>query len=691
MIYKRLKFVTLLLAGWTLGASLTSSLREQQADFVMGEQLAQILVNEVESSSLSNSVVWNHLLTLPRIQAAQWNRPNEPSETQGQPIGPPQAQIQTRAGQLLLWYRERPWNRELLVCWLISAGLLTQLALQRKRRIRGATLVEVDEHGNILQVRGAQLGKAGTSLQGQSVTPLLRGLTLSQVQGQGQRLVVARDSETIQQVKERLRRLESQYRSLCDNAHDLIFVAQPESTLIYFNQSAKESLGEIPESTSILDLFEDESKATAEVCFRACLLEGTTRTFQATLKLNDRSLPVEGSFCPGKLESGLPETILAIFRDLTQILEAEEQLRQAQKMEAIGRLAGGVAHDFNNLLTIMAGLSSLIRLSESQLDREVEDNLEQLDRTIERAGELTRQLLLFSRRKVKASTRVDLDQTLKGLYHLAHRLIGEDIQLTLDFQSGTWVEADRSEIEQVGMNLLVNARDAMPLGGKLDISTRPTQVKGVNGVLWSVKDTGSGMKRAILERIFEPYFTTKEAGKGTGLGLSTSYAIITRMGGQIDVASQVGVGTTFSLFLPASSAPALQGQSSQPTLCRGRESIMLVEDEQALCQATSKNLQLLGYQVSAWTSPLEAIAWLAQSKEEPSLLITDLVMPGMTGTELAQKACQLKSNLKVLYVSGYPGETLEAHPQFDYARFLAKPYTSQELGQRIRQILDPVS
>ena len=397
-------------------------------------------------------------------------------------------------------------------------------------------------------------------------------------------------------------------------------------------------------------------------------------------------------------------------RDITERLSLEDQLRQAQKMEAVGQLAGGVAHDFNNLLTIVQGHVSLL-LNREDIHADAQESLQQVLAAAERAASLTRQLLTFSRKQVIRLQRLDLNDVIGRLVTMLRRVIGEDVHLRYDYSPlPAFVEADAGMIEQALMNLAINARDAMPQGGTLVITTAITTTSEVHRafhpearpghfVCLSIADTGSGIAAEHLPHIFEPFFTTKEVGKGTGLGLATAYGIVNQHHGWIEVDSQVGRGTTFRIFLPCEVNPQ-PPVPARPTVDNpprtevrgGRETVLVVEDEPTLRALVCAVLRKHGYLVlEAGSGPAALPVW-ALHHRKIDLLLTDMVMPeGMTGRELAEKLKREKPGLKVLYTSGYSADMLGREmPLVHGLNFLQKPFPPSLLALTVRQCLDTV-
>jgi len=421
-----------------------------------------------------------------------------------------------------------------------------------------------------------------------------------------------------------------------------------------------------------------------------------------------RVIPVEISSSAIQLKG---KTIIhSIVRDLSERNEAaaarqalEEQLRASQKLEAIGGLAGGVAHDFNNLLSVILSYTTFAidALPEGHASRE---DLLQVKKAGEAAAALTRQLLAFSRKQVLQPVRLSLNQVSAGVEKMLRRILGEDIEfLQVLAPDLGLVRADPGQIEQVLMNLVVNARDAMPGGGKLTIETsnveldedfagRHVAVVPGSYIQLSVSDTGCGMDPKTVERVFEPFFTTKEMGKGTGLGLSTVYGIVRQSGGDVWVYSEPGIGTTFKIFLPRdiSAAPAMNAASSLHQRClTGTETILVVEDEEALRKVAKRALSAAGYNVLSASDGPTALRVSSEYSGEIHLLVTDVVMPHMGGRVLAREFLLTRPSVKVLYMSGYTDNAIEQHGEIEPGtHFLAKPFVATRLTSKVREVLD---
>jgi PAS domain S-box-containing protein len=390
------------------------------------------------------------------------------------------------------------------------------------------------------------------------------------------------------------------------------------------------------------------------------------------------------------------------FRDVTERHELEEQLRASQRLEAIGQLSGGVAHDFNNYLTAIHSNCELV-LDDLRRGADPRPSIEEIKRAAEGAASLTRQLLAFSRRQVLQPRVLNLNQVIQQTERLLRRLIGEDIELTTKLARDLGnVKADPAQLEQVILNLAVNARDATPDGGALTMETanvelddqyvlRRPVVKGGAYVMLTVSDTGVGFDEEIRSRIFEPFFTTKEHGHGTGLGLSTVYGIIKQSGGYIWAYSEPGQGSTFKVYLPRVEAETTTGSPSSETTAEassGGETVLLVEDEASVRAPLRRGLERLGYRVLEASNAEAAIKVCEQRGEEIDILVTDAVMPGLNGRELAERVGSQYPELKVLFISGHGDETIARRGILEPGvAFLQKPFTPHELARKIREVL----
>ena len=428
----------------------------------------------------------------------------------------------------------------------------------------------------------------------------------------------------------------------------------------------------------------------------------------ARLRKDGSLVPVSISLAPIRDASGHVIGASKTGRDLSAqhdaeraLKQTEDQLRQAQKLEAVGRLAGGIAHDFNNLLSVILSYSDLI-LAELKPPDPLLADVGEVRKAALRAAELTRQLLVFSRQQVLTPKVLDLNEVVTSVDRMVARILGEDIELVSSRAPGLGrVLADRNNVEQVIMNLVVNARDAMPTGGKLTIETgnveldteyareHPGAMAGPH-VMLAVSDTGVGMDSATQARVFEPFFTTKEVGRGTGLGLSTVFGIAQQSGGSVWVYSESGKGTTFKVYFPiVDSELDVAGPEFAPAALRGSETILLVEDQDQVRFVANAILKRSGYRVLAAMNAAEALLLCDMHSESIALLLTDVVMPQMSGVELAKRLSHARPELKVLYMSGYTDDSVVRHGILESEMaFLQKPFTPETLTRKVREVLN---
>jgi signal transduction histidine kinase/ActR/RegA family two-component response regulator len=417
---------------------------------------------------------------------------------------------------------------------------------------------------------------------------------------------------------------------------------------------------------------------------------------------------VQGIYYPIRDMNGQVRHIILVHLDLTDRTRTEEekrrlqeQLQQAMKMEAVGRLAGGIAHDFNNLLTSILGNAELARL-EAGSPGPLAQYLEEINEAAQSAASLTRQLLAFSRRQIIEPRVVDLNELVERLRRMLARLIGEDLELALALQRDLGaVRVDPGQFEQVLVNLAVNARDAMPHGGRLLLQTANVELEAEycakhpnlqpgKYVLLAVSDTGHGMSEEVKGRIFEPFFTTKPKGRGTGLGLATIFGIVKQAGGAIEIYSEVGLGTTFKIYLPLSEAPPEEQEAEKRAEAQpGRgETILLVEDDRGVLELARTMLRRLGYQVLCAAAADEALRIARSHGARIDLLLTDVVMPDMNGRELAGKLLSLQPQMKVLFTSGYTEDViLHLGVLEENLNYIGKPYSLQALSAKLREVL----
>jgi len=411
--------------------------------------------------------------------------------------------------------------------------------------------------------------------------------------------------------------------------------------------------------------------------------------------------PIDDSAAPIRDENGKVSGAVLVFRDITERRHLEGHLRQAQKMEAVGRLAGGIAHDFNNIMTIITGYSDVL-LAEGQLASDHHDMVQQIHDAGKRAAALTQQIMAFSRKQMLVPCVLNLNAVVRDMGAMVKRLIGSDIEFATETAPDLCqVKADPTQIGQVVLNLASNARDAMPKGGWLVIATanaeldetvnrRHPDVKPGRYAVLSVADTGGGMSEDVLAQVFEPFFTTKGVGQGTGLGLATVYGIVKQSGGHVEASSKLGEGTTFRVYLPLVEEPKPQAGSVEILLAaRGRETILLVEDEGAVRRMTKLILSKQGYTVLEAADGKEALA-VAEGHLEPiHLLLTDLVMPHLSGREVAERLNAVRRGLRVLFMSGYTDDAIVREGiESAGADFLPKPFSRDSLTSKVREILD---
>jgi PAS domain S-box-containing protein len=503
-----------------------------------------------------------------------------------------------------------------------------------------------------------------------------------------------------------LRRSEERYRALIELAADAIFVGHPDGTIAEVNRRACELTGRSREAllgSRMEKLFPPDELARAPLRYESIGSSG------APLVVEREMLGHDGTRVPVEMSSRrMPDgSYQSIARDVSERRQAEQErlalearLRQAQKMEAVGRLAGGVAHDFNNLLTAITGSLTLAMRDVGEGSR-ARRWLGEVDAAAWRAAALTRQLLAFSRKQIIAPRVLDLREVVTGLRPMLARLIGEDVELaTAVPEEACLVDVDQGQMEQVLLNLAANARDAMPFGGRLafDVSVariderfaraHPEARAGEHAVL-SVRDTGHGMTDEVRSRVFEPFFTTKPAGSGTGLGLAMVYGAVQQNRGWIEVDSAPGHGTTFRIFLPVAERDATAAAYGvEAAALHGSETVLLVEDEAPVRQVMTEQLQSLGYRVIACPSGESALATAQAHPGAIDLLLTDLVMPGMNGREVARRLEAMRTGLKVVFTSGYGEDVVARHGVLEPGvLFLEKPYTLQTLAERLREAL----
>ncbi|MFP4285362.1 MAG: PAS domain S-box protein, partial [Desulfovermiculus sp.] len=505
--------------------------------------------------------------------------------------------------------------------------------------------------------------------------------------------------------EEALRSSEEHFRLVVENAPDAIFV-QTQFLFAYINPAAVQSFG--AESADqllglpVLDRFEPRYHDLERERIRQLNEEKTAAPMlkQVYLKMDGSPFHVEVAAVPIHWQG--QDGALVFFRDITERESLEAQLRRAQKLETVGRLAGGVAHDFNNILTTIMGTAGLM-LGDVPADDPLRKDIQEIQTAGERAASLTRQLLAFSRKQVLQPEVINLNDTIQSMTKMLRRMIPEDIEVqTALAEDLDQVEADEGQIEQVIMNLAINARDAMPAGGRMSIETANADldetyarshasVSPGSFVKLSVSDTGIGMSKEVQEQVFEPFFTTKDKGKGTGLGLSTVYGIVKQSNGSIWVYSEPDKGTTIKIYLPrveTSRPEARPSEKDVPDLT-GAETVLVVEDDAQVRSLAVKALKGYGYTVLTAENSAEALKVATDYTNHIHLVLTDVIMPGMNGKEMAEQLKAARPEMMVLYMSGYTDNAIVHHGVLDPGvAFIGKPFTLAALGRKVREVLD---
>jgi PAS domain S-box-containing protein len=519
-------------------------------------------------------------------------------------------------------------------------------------------------------------------------------------------VIVNRDITERKRASEALRLSEISFRSVIENAPYGIYRAQASGKLLLVNPALQKMLGyETQEELLQVNL-------ASEVYLNPLEHQKVNELFANQKEFADVDVewkrkdgkPIRAR-CTGWLVKGASEGAgyFEVFaEDVTEKWLLERQLRMAQKMEAVGRLSGGIAHDFNNLLGVIIGYSQVLKRTLPAGTAFLE-HAEEIEKAGQRAAALTRQLLAFSRQQVLAPAVLDLNALISEMEKLLPRLIGEDIEIVMALDPAVGrVKADHGQIEQVVMNLAVNARDAMPHGGKVVIATANAMLdeaytrqhpgsKAGDFVMLSVTDTGTGIDSETLAHIFEPFFTTKERGKGTGLGLATVYGIVKQSDGYVWVSSAPGKGTSFEVYLPRIEEPVTVIEPAVPTVetFQGAETVLLVEDADALRKLTHMLLEQHGYRVLAAANGAEALLKTQEKPERINLLLTDVIMPGLNGRALAERLGSLQPGLKVLYMSGYTDDAIVNHGVLESGTYLLhKPFSEESLIRKVREVLD---
>jgi PAS domain S-box-containing protein len=510
----------------------------------------------------------------------------------------------------------------------------------------------------------------------------------------------------IQSIRKQLVEREELFRLITENAADMIAVVDTKGRRLYNSPSYEKILGYTPQElgeTTAVDQIHSEDREKVLKAAADASSTGVGTSLEYRMRHKDGSWRTLESRASTILKGGQVEKLVIVNRDVTERKHLEEQFRQSQKMEAVGRLSGGVAHDFNNLLGVIIGYGEIVQEGTAE-DSPLRTCIDEILKAGHRAGALTRQLLAFSRQQVMDPRVLDLNAVVKDMEKMLKRLIGEDVQLKTALDPELMrIKADQGQIEQVIMNLAVNARDAMLNGGELRLNTSnfymdedfirryPYPVLVGDYVLLTASDNGSGMDATTRARVFEPFFTTKEKGKGTGLGLSMVYGVVKQSGGYIDVVSEPGAGATFKIYLPkvAVTADPQKPTAELPASPHGNETLLLVEDEASLRKLSRHLLELCGYGVLEAESGAEALKIAQEHTGVIHLLLTDVVMPGMSGRVLADQLVKHRPETRVVYMSGYTGQTVGEHGVLaEGSFFLPKPFTREALARKVREALD---
>jgi PAS domain S-box-containing protein len=506
-----------------------------------------------------------------------------------------------------------------------------------------------------------------------------------------------------------LRESEERYRDLFDNASDLVYMADPKGGLLYVNKAWHEGIGYGPEEIGqleLLDIIHPESRDHyGTVIERVLRGERMDHVELVLVPKSGAPITVEGSLsCTFK--DGAPAVVRGIYRDVTERKQVEEHLRRAERMQAAGKLAGGVAHEVNNMMTGVIGFSEFVLRSFETEDPRRED-MEEVIRAASRAADVTRQLLAFTRQQYLQPRTIEINAVVSNMEKMLRRSLGEDKQLQLHLSPAPGlIRADRGQLEQVLINLVLNARDALPDHGRVTIETGSAEWDAAYAdrhggveiplgryVMLAISDNGCGMEPDVKAKIFEPFFTTKPVGQGTGLGLSTVYGIVKQSGGFIWVYSEPGEGTAFKVYLPLALSDVLAEANTEPgrdtPAQHGSETVLVIEDEDIVRNLAVRGLRDYGYTVVEEKNGLEALGYLRRYPGSVDLVVSDVVMPEMGGREFGQRLGMLEPDLPILFMSGYTGEDVVQRGLLDPgAPFQQKPFTPGTLASKVRAMLD---
>jgi two-component system, cell cycle sensor histidine kinase and response regulator CckA len=562
---------------------------------------------------------------------------------------------------------------------------------------RSAMIRLYESQGEARDVPAQVLTKSG------EIRDVLWSLEFIDLHGREAMLSLLYDVTELRRSQEALRASEERFKRLLQNSNDIVTVLDEKGIELAVHGPVEKVLGYTPEELLGTSGYQHVDQADGErlgkILCEMLQEPGSIRRAEYRHRHKDGSWVVMETVGTNLLHDPVVKGIVLNTRNVTERVRLQEQLQQAMKMEAIGRLAGGIAHDFNNLLTAILGNIELTRM-ESAVPASMQPCLDEIQRAARSAASLTRQLLSFSRRQMIEPKVLNLSELVTGLRNMLGRLLGEDIKLTMKLADLARVRVDPGQFEQVLVNLAVNARDAMPNGGELCIETANatscvnpwldlSSPKLNQVVRLSVRDTGVGMSPEVKSRLFEPFFTTKPNGRGTGLGLATTFGIVKQAGGTIDVESELGTGTTFTICLPHVDDEIDASDSLfSNQMVRGNERILLVEDDAGVRGLTLSVLRQLGYRVVAAADPAEGLLVLKTADQPFDVVLTDVVMPGMNGRQFAEQVLAKHPSTKVLYMSGYTDDMIVHHGVVNGSvDLLSKPFTIEQLAAKLREVL----
>jgi PAS domain S-box-containing protein len=583
--------------------------------------------------------------------------------------------------------------------WLGASDGLTLLRDIRLRGVETPVIVLTSRGAEEVAVEAMKAGAADyLSKANLSIETLERAIRYA--------LALHSEEKQRRRAESAVRASHERFRALVENSHDILMLLDAEGRVVYVTPGSQRYLGWTAEDMTGRSIFEyvhpEDTEVVGVRLAEVLQLPGHPVTAEVRMRHADGSWRIVAGVGVNRLQDSHVRAIVVNARDMTEARRLEEQLRQAQKMEAVGQLAGGIAHDFNNLLTAILGYCNLV-LDEVPEDTPMRQDLEEIRAAGERAAALTRQLLAFSRRQILQPQTIDINRLIRQLEKLLRRLISEDVELVTALADDLLaVQVDPASLEQVLINLAVNARDAMPVGGRLTIETSNVELDAAYAeqhatvvpgryVMFAVSDTGHGMDKATQARVFEPFFTTKEQGKGSGLGLATVYGIVKQSGGYIWVYSEPGHGTVFKVYLPPADAAAARvaappaGKSGAD---RGWETVLLVEDEDAVRALAREVLRRHGYTVLEARHGLDALRVAERHPDDIHLMITDVVMPPLSGRDLAERLVVERRTMKVLFMSGYTDHAVVHRDLTAGTAFLQKPFTPDVFARKVRSVLD---